>query len=144
MFLGLKWNCASPGSGLLVLRPLKMKSFLAVFSLFAIASCASVERGTRSELVGHWRYVDSSQSCDYSFKDDGSFTGAVKHQKKVVSKFTGRWSVKNGALLYTYMSDEFDRIPAGATDRDQLVEVTKDSFLIEATNGERRRYLRVP
>jgi hypothetical protein len=42
------------------------------------------------------------------------------------------------------MSDEFDRIPAGATDRDQLVEVTKDSFLIQAANGERRRYLRVP
>src|SRR3954470_10196853 len=120
-----------------------MKYVLAVLSLLAVASCASLDRRNPSDLVGPWRYVDSSQSCDYSFKDDGSFTGAVKHEKKVVSKFTGRWSVKGGALLYTYISDEFDRIPAGATDRDQLVEVTKDSFLIQAANGERRRYRRV-
>ena len=120
-----------------------MKSVLAVLLLLVIASCASVERRTGLELVGHWRYVDPNQSCDYSFKGDGSFTGIVKQQKKIVSKFTGRWRVKDGALLYTYLSDEFDRIPAGATDRDQLVEVTKDSFLIQAANGERRRYRRL-
>jgi hypothetical protein len=120
-----------------------MKSALAFLSLVVLASCASVERRNGSDLVGSWRYVDSTQSCDYSFKGDGSFTGTVKLQKKLVSKFTGRWSVKDGALLYSYISDVFDRIPPGATDRDQLLEVKKDSFLIQAANGERRRYLRV-
>jgi hypothetical protein len=120
-----------------------MKSALAFFSLLVIASCASVERRNGSDLVGSWRYVDSTQSCDYSFKGDGSFTGTVKFQKKLVSKFTGRWRVKDGALLYSYISDVFDRIPPGTNDRDQLLEVKKDSFLIQAANGERRRYLRV-
>jgi hypothetical protein len=120
-----------------------MKSAVAFFSMLVITSCASVQRRNQADLIGSWRYVDPSQSCDYSFTGDGSFTGTVKHQKKVVSRFKGRWNVKDGALLYRYISDEFGRIPSGATDRDQLLEVNKDSFLIRAANGERRRYQRV-
>jgi hypothetical protein len=120
-----------------------MKPALALISLFLIASCAGVERRNRISLVGDWRYADAIQSCQYSFKGDGSFTGDVKQRARMVSKFTGRWTVKGDALLYTYISDAFGRIPAGATDRDRLVEMKKDSFLIQAANGERRRYLRI-
>ena len=49
---------------------------------------------------------------------------------------------KANALLYTYTSDAFGRIPAGTTDRDRLVEMKADSFLIQAANGDRRRYFR--
>ncbi|PYJ89162.1 MAG: hypothetical protein DME70_02675 [Verrucomicrobia bacterium] len=120
-----------------------MKSVLALFFVLSIVSCASVERGTRTELVGHWRYMDKKQSCDYSFKRDGSFTGEVRQHARLVSKFTGRWTVRHQVLLYTYISDAFGRIPSGATDRDQLLEVNEDSFLIQAANGDRRRYRRV-
>jgi hypothetical protein len=47
-------------------------------------------------------------------------------------------------LLYTYVNDELGRIPAGATDRDKLLRVQSDSFLIEAADGSRRQYLRIP
>ena len=120
-----------------------MKSALATVLLFSIASCANLDRGKRADLVGRWRYVDARQSCDYSFNRDGSFTGEVRLQTKLVSKFTGRWTVKGEALLYTYLSDVFGRIPPGATDRDQLLEVNPDSFLIQAANGDRRRYRRL-
>ena len=39
-----------------------------------------------------------------------------------------------------YLSDDLGRIPAGATDRDKLLSVERDSFLIEAADGSRRRY----
>jgi hypothetical protein len=52
--------------------------------------------------------------------------------------------VNGNALLYTYLSDALGRIPAGATDRDKLLGIQKDFFLIEAADGSRRRYLRVP
>ncbi|HEX8897618.1 MAG TPA: hypothetical protein VF751_02880 [Chthoniobacterales bacterium] len=120
-----------------------MKSVVALLVVFSIVSCASLERESRTELVGHWRYTDQKQSCDYSFKSDGSFTGEVRHRAKLVSKFTGRWTVRRQALLYLYTSDAFGRIPSGATDRDQLLEVKKDSFLIQAANGDRRRYRRI-
>jgi len=119
-----------------------MKPVLTLISLLLIASCASVEWRCRSSLIGDWKYADELQICQYSFRNDGSFVGEVRYRSRLVSKFTGRWALKGGALRYAYISDAFGRIPAGTTDRDRLLEVKKDSFLIEAANGDRRRYFR--
>lgn len=124
--------------------PLLMKAVLAFISLLSLAACTTVGSSSRGrQLVGSWRFVDQVQSCQYSFKGDGSFTGEVKLRKTLISKFEGRWSVRGQTLLYSYVSDALGRIPAGATDRDQLLEIGKDSFVIQAANGERRRYARI-
>ena len=120
-----------------------MKSLFPLLLLFALASCTHLEHRARADLVGHWSYADENQRCDYRFKGDGSFTGQVRLKGKVVSKFNGRWDVRQGAIFYTYLGDVFGRIPAGATDRDELIEVKADSFLIRAANGDRRRYQRL-
>jgi len=120
-----------------------MKFAIAFFVLLSLAACASIERRDHADLVGHWRYQDATQSCDYSFEADGAFTGQVRHRGKIVSKFSGRWMLKGQALLYTYISDVFGRIPPGAKDQDQLLDLKLDSFLIRAANGDRRRYYRV-
>jgi hypothetical protein len=126
-----------------VLRnPELMKAVLALFLLLAIASCTTIGVQARSKLVGNWRYSDEIQGCRYSFKPDGSFSGEVTRRGKLVLKFTGRWRVEGAALLYVYVSEAFGRIPPGTTDRDQLLDVEKDSFVIQAANGERRRYRR--
>ena len=125
--------------------PLLMKAVLAFISLLSLAACATVESPRRAQqLVGNWRYADQIQSCHYSFKNDGSFTGEVKLWKKLISKFSGLWSVRGQTLLYRYVGDALGRIPPGATDRDQLLEISKNSFVIQAANGERRRYVRIP
>ena len=120
-----------------------MKSAL-VLALCLLASCAGMQTATRSSLVGNWRYADQTQSCRYAFKEDGSFTGEVVHRTQLVSKFRGVWTVQDNALLYTYLGDALGRIPKGARDRDKLLAIQKDSFLIEAADGSRRRYLRIP
>jgi len=125
--------------------PLLMKAFLAFISLLSLAACATLESPTRSrQLVGNWRYADQVQSCRYSFESDGSFTGEVRLRTKLISKFKGRWSVQGETLLYSYVSDALGRIPAGAIDRDELIEIRKDSFVIQAADGDRRRYVRIP
>jgi hypothetical protein len=124
--------------------PASMRAILAFLSILLITACTSVESQSRvRELVGDWRYADEVQSCRYSFSRDGSFTGEVRLQKRLVSKFTGRWSIKGQSLHYTYLSDSLGSIPAGATDRDELLEVKRDSFIIQAANGARRRYVRM-
>jgi hypothetical protein len=121
-----------------------MKAVLVCISLLLSAACTNLESSNLArQLVGDWRYADQLQSCQYSFKSDGFFTGTVRHQSKLVSKFTGRWSTIGQTLRYRYLSDALGRIPAGATDQDQLLEVKKDRFVIQAANGERRRYVRV-
>jgi hypothetical protein len=120
----------------------QMKILLAL-SFCLLASCAGLHSNSPSGLVGEWRYADSIQGCHYVFNRDGSFKGEVVYRGKLISKFTGRWSVAGGALLYTYVSDALHRIPAGATDRDKLLEVNRESFIIEAADGSKRKYLRV-
>jgi hypothetical protein len=121
-----------------------MKAVLVFISLLLSAACTNLESSSPARrLVGDWRYADQIQSCQYSFKSDGSFTGSVKQRKKLVSKFTGRWSITDQTLHYRYLSDVLGSIPAGATDQDQLLEVKRDHFLIQAANGERRRYVRI-
>jgi hypothetical protein len=122
-----------------------MKAVLVFISLLSLAACTTVDSPSRTRrLVGNWRYTDEVQSCLYSFVSDGSFTGEVKLRAKLISKFKGRWSIQGQTLLYSYLSDALGRIPAGAIDRDQLLEVKKDFFVIQAANGDRRRYTRMP
>jgi hypothetical protein len=118
-----------------------MKAVLALV-LCLMASCAGLGK-TSSSLVGEWRYADRIQACRYVFNPDGSFEGDVVYRTKLIMKFTGRWSVTDDVLLYRYISDALHKIPAGTTDRDKLLSVQQDYFIIEATNGSRRKYLRV-
>jgi len=108
-----------------------------------MASCAGLGSNSRRELIGEWRYSDATQSCHYIFKGDGFFAGEVTYRGKLMSKFTGRWSVEENAILYTYLSDEMKKIPAGAKDRDKLLRIQRDAFVIEAADGSRRRYFRI-
>jgi hypothetical protein len=121
-----------------------MKAVLVLVSLLFSAACTNLESSSPArQLVGDWRYSDQIQSCQYSFKSDGSFTGWVKQRGKLVSKFTGRWSITGQTLHYRYLGDALGSIPTGATDEDHLLEVKNEYFAIQAANGERRRYLRV-
>ena len=120
----------------------RMKAVVAL-TFCLMASCAAPPRTTQKQLAGEWRYTDKIQSCRYVFKKDGSFSGDVTYHQKLISKFIGRWSVQDGTLLYNYTSDAFERIPAGATDRDKLLVVQRDSFTIEAADGSQRKYSRI-
>lgn len=108
-----------------------------------MASCAGLQSISPSRLVGEWRYADKIQGCHYVFNRDGTFKGEVVYHARLISKFTGRWSVEGNALHYTYVSDAFDKIPAGATDRDKLLSVHREFFIIEAADGSQRKYLRI-
>lgn len=119
-----------------------MKTVAAVI-LCLLASCAGLQPTPSSSLVGEWRYTDKIQACHYVFDTKGTFRGDVVYRGKTISKFTGRWSVNRDTLLYTYVSDELNRIPPGATDRDRLLKVENEFFVIEAADGSKRKYLRV-
>ena len=116
---------------------------VAALTVCLLASCAGLPPASSSSLVGEWRYADKIQACHYVFDPNGTFHGDVVYHGKTISKFTGRWSVKRDFLLYAYTGDTLNRIPAGATDQDRLLRVEQESFIIEAADGSRRKYLRV-
>jgi hypothetical protein len=67
----------------------------------------------------------------------------VVYHATLISKFVGRWSVAGNALHYIYLRDALGSIPAGAIDRDRLLSVQKEFFVIQAADGNRRKYVRV-
>jgi len=79
-----------------------------------------MESGPKSTLVGDWHYRDRDQACHYLFGSDNRFSGEVTVRGKLVSKFTGKWSVQG----------------------DRLLKIEKNWFLIEAADGSQRRYER--
>lgn len=119
-----------------------MKEVLA-FTIFLMTACAGAQSNSSNVLVGEWRYADATQACHYIFNRNGTFKGEVTYHLKVISKFTGRWSIKGDSLHYIYVKDELGRIPAGATDRDRLLRIQADYFVIEAADGKRRKYFRI-
>jgi hypothetical protein len=114
-----------------------------VLAACLLASCAGLQSRYPSILVGEWRYADRIQACHYVFALNGTFNGDVVYHGKLISKFTGHWSVEGSTLLYTYVRDALGRIPAGAIDRDRLLSVEKEFFVIEAADGHQRKYLRI-
>lgn len=114
----------------------------ALLMLFLMVSCQTRPPATESKLLGEWQYADNTKACRYMFSKDGSFHGEVTYDGKVVSRFVGRWSVQGDTLFYRYTNDALGRIPAGATDRDKLLAISGNSFMIEAADGSRRRYIR--
>ena len=94
-----------------------MKGLISLAFLLLV-SCVSIERATANRLAGEWLYADKSQSCRYIFKKDGTFNGEVLVRAKLISKFTGRWSVEDRTLSYRYEKDLLGKIPPGALDHD--------------------------
>lgn len=121
----------------------RMKALLAL-TLCSLVSCAGLQRISPSSLVGEWRYADKTKGCHYVFNRNGTFSGDVVYSGRTIMKFTGRWSVEGDTLLYTYINDALGRIPAGATDRDKLLSVHSEFFVIKAADGSKRKYIRVP
>ena len=116
---------------------------IVLLALCLLASCAGLQRNAADTLVGEWQYRDDIQAGRYVFNRDGTFKAEVVYHGQLISKATGLWAIEGSNLNYTYISDELDRIPAGATDRDKLLSVRPEFFLIEAADGKRRKYLRI-
>ena len=94
-------------------------------------------------LAGEWLYKDPAQSCRYEFKKDGTFSGEVTQGGETLSRFTGKWAVQGKELHYEYTGDVLGRIPPGTRDRDKLLSTAKDHFVIEASDGSQRTYVRL-
>ncbi len=112
--------------------------------VFVAAACLFVScTSTRERLIGDWQNTTGVRSGHYSFRADGSFAGDVAERGKLVSKFTGRWELERKTLHYEYEHDALGAIPQGTRDRDKLIEINADHYVIQAADGTMRRYDRI-
>ena len=119
-----------------------LKAVLALTALL-LASCATVGNTRETRLVGKWRTTNPRATVDYTFGKDGTFSGRVTSAGAIVANFTGKWSLTADEILYEYISDTAGTIAPGTRDRDKLLTLARDHFVIEARDGSRRKYVRV-
>ena|GEM_PF-1290271 len=105
---------------------------------FVLADPTSDDR-----LIGRWRHVHEDKVGEIIFNHDGTYSGHVAHKGAMVWEFAGKWSVEGKILSYEYTRSSCENIPAGTRDRDRLLELARDYYLIEAADGARRTYWRV-
>src|SRR4051812_4299280 len=96
-----------------------LRSIIALVALLLV-SCATGGGTAASKLLGRWRSTNQDQTAEYVFAGNGTFSGNVSSHGATVSRFTGNWSVRDGAILYEYTSDPTGTIPVGTRDRDRL------------------------
>ena len=96
-----------------------------------------------NELVGHWRAAQRSVTIDWVFHGDGTFTGKMTQGSRIISDFTGTWSLDGTSLVSVYTSDSCGMIDVGYKDRDTFLEFASDQFVIRTTGTGNRRYKRV-
>jgi hypothetical protein len=120
-----------------------VKTILAL-GAFLVASCSTVGEELETKLIGRWHSSDKwGHRAEYEFFTNGTFSGSVKSDDgSLMSQYTGRWRLRDGAILYQYTSDKTGRIRVGTRDRDKLLRIDRDYFVIEAADGSVRKYVR--
>ena len=113
------------------------------FIIVLLTCAAAIASPTKDQLIGHWGYGDEKLGSEHTFRADGTFTGTVIKDGNVAWRYAGKWSLVGDILNYEYTESSLERIPVGTTDRDKLIEITKDYYIIEARDGSRRKYSRV-
>jgi hypothetical protein len=116
-----------------------------IFGAFLFASCLTIPEKADSKLIGKWRSTDRrGHTAEYEFLANGTFRGSVTdYDGSLLSEFVGRWVFRDRVISYEYTSDKTGRIRAGTKDRDKLLGIGRDHFVIEAADGSVRKYVRV-
>ncbi len=113
-------------------------------ALLCASACANhVASGAADPLVGHWRYADDRSTAEYFFNADGSFRGSVAREGRTIWTYAGEWTHTGNVLGYVYTKSSADWAPPGTKDRDMLIKIDRGSYIIQAGDGTRRKYLRV-
>ena len=83
------------------------------------------------------------QTCDYTFKNDGTFSAKMVEEGKTVLEFSGKWSIDGANLKYEYTKVSPEVIAPGTVDQDRIAEVTPEYYIVETKYYARRQYSRV-
>ncbi len=112
---------------------------LLIFSLFALSVLGrAAPAAGEPDIVGKWQYSDGrGYTCVLSFNPNGTFDGHLGNKNEAHLAFAGTWKRKENRILYTY------KRPQPAKDEDKIIALEPTFFIIQAQNGEQRRYERI-
>ncbi len=120
-----------------------IRAFFFIASLaFAIPAC-SENYGRDSRLVGSWRYVENPESTtEITFRKDGTFFSKVIKDGETYVEVDGKWLTRDKYLYYLYTEVSPPRVPSGTRDRDTILEIAKDYFVLITASHHTKKYVK--
>lgn len=98
-----------------------------------------------SSLIGSWKHVNSEKekTIQLNFYTNGKYDGHLKQKKTIAIDFSGTWKIKDSTLYYVYEKSSSNSASKGDTDKDIIIDITNDFFIIQTINGEIKKYNRI-
>ena len=115
------------------------------FLLFIITSTLAFpeSHGHRS-LIGHWKHVENPKNnSEIVFREDGTFSGSATKNGAVYRGYEGKLLIRGTSLYYLYTKVSSPYIKPGQRDRDTILEIGSDYFVLQLRDGRTRRYERI-
>lgn len=91
-------------------------------------------------LVGKWFVETGNRRTELTNNEDGTFSSRTTIDGKEAWTTSGEWSVKDGRLEGIYRKASIPDFPIGEVDSSELLEVTKDYYVIKNRNGIEKKY----
>jgi hypothetical protein len=64
-----------------------------------------------SDLIGQWRHTEEFAICNMTYKENGTFTGNLCLNDRIVWEYEGKWSVSDNIVTYHYTHSSSERFP---------------------------------
>jgi hypothetical protein len=123
---------------------LTRSKWVLALTLLLVTSAHAQGGFASTQLIGHWRFADEAgTSCDMRFNKDQTFSGKIVKDGRLFWEFTGRWVFSGRTLRYEYVTSSLEKVRPGATDKDEIIEIGPNHYVVRAFDGSKRKYVRV-
>jgi hypothetical protein len=109
-----------------------------------VKACTDVLPVTAANMAGTWLSVDDEPNLILiHYSADGSFSGKLMQDKKIMWLFGGTWKLEGTKYTETYTFSSLDRIPKGTTDSDEISAIGCGVMVYKTDTGTLKRYRKI-
>jgi len=118
--------------------------FAALLALAIYLPLAMADDYSRNpRLVGHWTYNGPDGVATLIIAADGRWSGTFTPPGQTEAQFEGKWITYNDHIHWLYTKSSTPKVKPGARDKDRLVEIGEDFFVLHTRTNREPRYVRV-
>jgi hypothetical protein len=124
--------------------PWSPRLFTALLAPVLYVSFAAADGYSRNPgLVGHWAHKGPEIASVLIISENGTWSGTVSLAGQPDAQFEGKWLTDKHYVYWLYTKSSSVTVKVGARDKDKLVEITKDFFVLDTRDNRRVKYVRI-
>jgi hypothetical protein len=120
-----------------------VRQTLAVLALGTCLQLALADGYSRnSRLVGRWIHDGPDSVATLALAADGTWSGTVTLRGQPEAQFEGKWLTDKDYIYWLYTKSSTPKVKPGARDKDKLMEIGDDYFVLHTRDNREPKYVR--